>query len=478
MASSNGSCSLFAGLACVFAASATVAGYAQGQEETAQPTSLSCDLDCVVADIVATARRLDGGDLYDPTAIAASMLVDIAAALAQRGHVDRAANMVPRIAELPRREAPRNGQRVRANLALAEAHAAAGRATEADRLFEQAAALIDMLRYPSWYRSALARALLRTGRTAAARQALASIDDALFRAPVLADMAMATAKAGNVHAARRTLAGAFGAVAEQAGGGVHSRIGAFSGITARLVQLGEADEALALATTVAHDVERVGTMAAIAVAQHEAGMAAEAQETLARALAIAGAIADPYARVWALRAIVAGGDMFNHPMPGDPPPESRSVAGPAVALQLKAMAAAVRPPNRSFALTLAMRALARAGENEAALATAAEIGDRCSTAQALAAIAAAQAAAGQIDEAVATAHRIGTPLSPARRACRYRDGALEAVATAQAEDGRIDAAYATLADIERDGARLGTLAAIGKALARAFMAPQPDAQGL
>ena len=477
MAFSNGSCSLFTGLACI-AASATVAGYAQDREEAARPTSPSCDLECVVADIVATAGRLDGGDLYDPMTIAASMLVDIAAVLAKRGHIDQAANMLPQLAELPRREAAKNRARAQANLALAEAHAAAGRATEADRLFEQAAALIDMLRYPSWHRSALARALLRTGRTAVARQALASIDDALFRAPVLADMAMATAKAGNVEAARRTLAGAFGAVAAQAGGGVHSRLGAFSGITARLVQLGEADEALALATTVAHDVERVGTMAAIAVAQHEAGMAAEAQETLARALAIAGRIADRHTRVWALRAIVAGGDMFNHALPGDPPPGSRSVAGPAAALQLKAMAAAIDPPNRNYALTLAVRTLARAGENEAALATAAEVGDRCSTAQALAAIAATQAAAGKIDEAVATAHRIRAPLSPPGRACRYRDGALEAVAIAQAEDGRIDAAFATLADIERDGARLGTLAAIGKALARAFMAPQPDAQGL
>ena len=475
MAFSNGSCSLFAGLACVLTASVTVAGYAQGREEPARRTSPSCDLDCVVADIVATAGRLEGGDLYDPMAIAASMLVDIAAVLAERGHVDRAANMVPRIAELPRRQAAKNGVRVRANLALAEAHAAAGRATEADRLFERAAALIDTLRYPSWHRSALARALLRTGRTALARQTLALIDDALFRAPVLADMAVATAKAGNVQAARRTLAGAFGAVAERAGG-VHSRIGAFSGITAGLVALGEADEALALAATLADDVERVGTMAAIAVAQHEAGMAAQAQETLAGALAIAGAIADSQTRVWALRAIVAGGDMFNHPMPGDPPPESRSVAGPAVALQLKAMAAAIDPPSRSYALTLAVRALARAGENEAALATAAEIGDRCSAAQALAAIAAAQAAAGKIDEASATAHRIGTSLSPARRACRYKDGALEAVATAQAEDGRIDAAFATLAEMERDGARLGALAAIGKALAKASVAAT-DAQG-
>lgn len=335
-----------------------------------------------------------------------------------------------------------------------------------------------MLRYPSWHRSALARALLRAGRAAEARQALALIDDALFRAPVLADMAMARARAGDIDAARRILGGAFGAVAEQAGGGVHSRIRAFSGITTPLVALGEADEALALATTVAHDVERVGAMAAIAVAQHEAAMAAEAQETLARALAIADGIADSHTRVWALRAIVAGGDMFNHTLPGDPPPGSRSVAGPAVALELKAMAAAMHPPSRSYALTLAVRALARAGENEAALAAAAEVGDRCSTAQALAAIAAAQAAAGKIDEAVATAHRIGAPLSPARRACRYKDGALEAVAIAQAEDGRIDAAFATLAEIERDGARLGTLAAIGKALARVFMAPQPDAQGL
>ena len=455
-------------IGCLLAASFAGAGYAQGAGEPARPTSPSCDLDCVVADIVATAGRMDGGDVFDPTFVAASMLVDIATVLAQRGDVDRAADMVAELAELPRTEAGKNRQRARANLSLAEGHAAAGRAAEADGLLEQAAAVIDTLRYPSWHRSELARALLRTGRTAAARQALAAIDDAQGRAPALADMAVASAEAGDVDAARRMLAGAFRAVAEQARAGMHSRISAYSTIAAGLVAVGAVDEALALAATVAFevDVERVGAMAGIAVAQHEAGMTEAAQETLFHALAIADTIAEGHTRAWALRAIVDGGDMFNHRLPGDPPAGNRSVAGPSVALALKAMAAAIDPPSRNEALTIAVTALARAGEHEAALATAAEVGDVCSGAHALAAIATAQVAAGEVDEAIATADRIGTPSSPARRDCGYKDGALEAIATAQAEDGRIDGAFATLADIERDGARLGALAAIGKALAK------------
>ena len=467
---------LLAGLACLLGVSATtVAGYAQGTDEAARPPPLACDLDCVVADIVATAGRVDGGDVYDPMGVAASMLVDIATVLARSGRLHRAAALLARLPELPLAEWATRRQRVRANLALAEAHAAAGRVAEADRLFEQASALTDALgSSPVWLRSELARALLRTGRTTAARHALALIDDARYRARVLADMAVALAQSGDAQAARTMLGDAFRAVAKQTRGGIHGRISAFGVIAGGLVTLGEANEALALAATVDSSFERVGTMAAIAVAQHEAGTPAAAQETLFGALAIADTIVDGHIRAWALQAIVEGGELYNHSLPGDPPPGSRSVASPAVAHQLNALAAAIDPPSRNHALSVAVRALARAGETAAALATAAEISGECSPAQALATAAAAQAAAGRIDEAIATAHRVGANV----RDCGYKDNALAAVATAQAESGQLDAALATLADIERDAPRLGTLATIGKALANATAKRQPDAQGL
>lgn len=456
------------GLAGFLIASATV-GYAQGVGNAMRAAS-PCDLDCVAADIVATAGRLDDGDLFEPMEVAASMLVDIATVLAQNGRVDRAAGMVDRLAEVPLAERAKNRQRVLANLAQAEAYAAAGNVGEADRLFAQAASLIDALDgSPSWLRARLARALWRTQRTAAASQALELIDRAQYRAPVLADMAVTLAQSGDVNAARRMFRGAFRAVAEVANHaiGTHGRIRAFSAVAAGLVALGEVDEALALAATVESDFERVGTMAAIAVAQHEAGTPAAAQKTLSEALAIARGIADSHTRAWALRAIVAGGELYNHALPSDPPQANRSVVGPAVAFQLKALAAAIDPPERGWALTTAVHALARAGEIAVAFATAAEIDSDCDAARALAAIAAAQATAGKIDEAIATAHRIGTPLPNAQRDCGYLDAALETVATAQAESGRVDAAFATLAEVGSDDERLGTLAAIGKALANA-----------
>lgn len=458
-----------AGLAGLLIASATV-GYAQ---DAASP----CDLDCVAADIVATAGRVDGGDVFEPMGIAASMLVDIATVLARNGRVDRAAGMAARLAELPLAERAKNRARVLANLALAEAHAGAGNAGEADRSFVQAASLIDALEgSPSWLRARQARALWRTQRTAAAREALELIASAQYRAPVVADMAATLAQSGDVDAARSMFRGAFRAVAEVANGaiGTHGRISAFAAVAAGLVAMGEVDEALALAATVESDFQRVGTMAAIAVAQREAGAPAAAQQTLSAALSIVSGIADGHTRAWALQAIVEGGELHNHSLPGDPPPGSRSVAGPAVALRLKTLAATIDPPARRWALTTAVHALARAGETAAAFATAAEINSDCGAARALAAIAAAQAAAGKVDEAIATAHRLGAPQPNAWRNCGYRDVALEAVATAQAESGRVHAAFATLAEIGSDDQRLGTLAAIGKALANAPPASRSD----
>ena len=461
-------------VAALLAGIATLRGYAQDADASAPLGSSSCALDCMLAHLVATARTVDGGDVYIPMHIPAATLVTVAIAQAQGGRFEQAAGTVAQLADLPLTEDAKNRHRADAYTGLAEALAAAGDADGADRLFAQALAAANAAEPSGWIRSRIARALLGTQRADAAEDVLRRIEHAGYRAPVIAEMAVATARSGDIAAARRMFASAFAAVADETMG-QSSRVRAFSAITTALLALGEHAEALALIATIESDLERVAALSALAVAQAAADRPAAAQDTLWDAVAIAQTIADGhdrgYGRARAVAAIVTGGDMLAH----DGPRDDRGVAGNALALHLKTMAEAFADAGiRHFALVEVVGALAKAGEVEAAFATVARFDPPCNRAQALGRIASEQAALGRVEDARATARRIDAMPTPNTvRGCGYYDKALAAIVKAHARAGGFDAAFAALERIAIPSDRLDALAAVVDEWARHATQPVP-----
>lgn len=448
-------------LAALLAQIAAVRGYAQDANASAPLGSPSCALDCMLAHLVALARTVDGGDIYDPMHIPAATLVEVAIVQAKGGRLEQAAGMVARLADLPLTEVEKNRHRARASTGFAEALAAAGDAGGADRLFAQALAAASASQSSAWLRSHIARALFRTQRTDAAEDVLHGLKRAEYRAPVIADMAVAAAQSGNVAAAHRMLASAFGAIADETRS-FSGRVGAFSAITTALVALGEDAKARELIATIESDLERVAMLSALAVAQAAADPPAAAQETLWDAAAIAETIADDYHRSLALAAIVTGGDILAH----DGPRNDRGVVGGKLALHLKTVAEGLaaagtrRPAFREVA-----GALARAGEVAAAFAIAEGFDQGCSRVVIHARIASEQAALGQIKEAQATVRRINAAPDTVR-GCGHGT-ALEAIAKAHAKAGRFDAAW------ELAATRLDALAVVVEEWARHSTPPMP-----
>ena len=438
--------------------------------EASQP----CTLDCLTTRLVATAQELreaGGNDIYDPMSVAAGTLVDIATVQAKDERFQQAAGTVAALADLPLAESVRHRYYAGAYAALAEAHAAAGRVDDADALFAQAIEAAHASGDPpDWLHADIAKALFSTHRTEAAQEVLSRVSRAIYRAPVIADMATALAQSGDVDAARQMLASAFDAVADDSRAG-YSRVGAFADITGALVALGEVPAALALASTIESESEietdllRVGTMAAIAVAQAKTGAPEAAQETLWGAVEIANSITDSHVRADAVRVILQGGDLWYH---GVFHSENLGVAGVAVALRLKTMAAAIpEASNGRYALLAVVSALANAGENAAAFAAAEEIHSLHYRMEAFANIAREQAADGQIEDARTTVRRIEEEvLQPGTSGCGYYcDEALGAIAKAEARAGQFDAALATLAQIMDGHDRLDALSDIARTMA-------------
>ena len=457
-------------VAALLAQVVALGGNTPGANGGAPLGSPSCALDCLWTHLVAAARATDGGDVYIPMHIPAATLVKIAIVQAQGGRFEQAAGTVARLADLPLRETARNRHRAEAYAGLAEALAAAGDAGGADRSFAQALAAADAAEPSAWIRSNIARALLRTQRADAAEDVLRRIEGAEYRALVIAAVAAAVAREGDVAAAHRMFASAFAAVAEETTG-LSSRRKAFAAITTALVALGETAAARALIAAIESDLERLTALAVLAFAQAEAGTPAAAQETLWDAVAIAETFADGYDRATALVAIVTGGDTLAH----DGPRDDRGVAGKSVALHLKTMAEGIADTrNRGFALAEVVGALARAGEVEAAFTAAAGIDTACGHAMALARVASEQAALGRVEDAAQTARRLAAvPTPSAVRGCGHYDAALAAIVKAQAKAGRFDAALAALESIEIAYERLDALAVVVEEWARHSPPPMP-----
>lgn len=440
-------------------------GHAQGPN-AGDLNAASCPLHCVLAQLVETAGEMDGGDIYDPMDVAASTFVDVAVAQAKRGRLEQALDTLRRLAELPLLDSAENRLCVTGYTGVAEALAAAGQDEAADKLFSDALAIANSLGEPrGWTHAKIASALLRALRVEAAQEILAGMDRPEYRALVTADLAVQLAQSIGVHAARDMLGAAFRAVGEAGKSGQYTQVAAFSAIAKALVELGEIDEALTLVAKIEEEYERVATTAALATALQAAGHPAAARETLWLAVSLADAVAEDYHRRRAILAVVEGGHVLNHILPGDFPRRNRGMATPAEALRLKAMAEALDESRGGFARSAVAGALAKAGAEEAALELAAGMANACARAEALANIAAAQAAAGNIEDARKTTARIA-PATPGRlRGCGSYDNALEAIAAAHAKRREFDAAFAVLPEFELADSRFGALMAIAEALA-------------
>ena len=409
---------------------------------------------------------MDGGDIYDPMDVAASTFVDVAVAQAKHGRLEQALGTLKQLAELPLAESAERQLCVTGYTGIAEAFAAAGQDEAADVLFADALAIANSLDEPrGWTHAKIAKALLRAQRVEAAQEILAGMNRPEYRALVVADLAVQLAQSTGVHAARDMLGAAFQAVGEAAGGSQFGDVAAFSAIAKALVELGEIDEALTLVAKIEEEYERVATTAALATALQAAGHPTAARETLWLAVSLADAVAEDYHRGRAILAVVEGGHVLNHILPGDFPRRNRGMATPAEALRLKAMAEALDASRGGFARGAVAGALAKAGAEEAALELAAGMANACARAEALANIAAAQAAAGNIEDARKTTARI-EPAAPGRlRGCGSYDSALEAIAAAHAKRREFDAAFAVLPEFELADSRFGALMALAEALA-------------
>ena len=453
--------------AVVLAGSLALPGLAQDSPSATTIDGESCALDCVFAQLVATAGEVDGGDVYDPLQAAATTMARVAIAQTRRGQLGQTADTMQRLIELPLTEAAEKRICVTAYTGMAEVFAAAGMDAEADHLFAQALTLANALEDPAkWIHAKIARALLRAQRVEAAQEILNAMSWPEYRAPVIADLAVALAPSTGTPEARLMLEAAFHAVGEVTRGGQSTRVKAFSAIAKALVLLGETDEALVLVSTIEDEYERVATTAALATTLQETGDPTAAQETLERAVSLADAIAEDYHRAWAILAVVEGGDVVSHQLPGPSPHRNRGVATPAAALRLKAMAEALDPSSGGFALVPVAGALAKAGAIAAALDLAAHANDACTRAGALANIAGTQAAAGNIEDARETMARI-EPAAPGRaRGCGHYNNALEAIAKTHAARGEFATALAILPELELADRRLGALMAIAEAMAQ------------
>ena len=426
----------------------------------------SCPLECVLAQLVETAGEMDGGDIYDPMQAAASTFIDAAVAQAKHGRFEQAADTLRRLAELPLPSSAEKRIGATGHARLAEAFATAGENDAADDLFASALAMANSLDEPAgWDHAKIASAMLRAQRVEAAQEILAGVGRPEYRALVIADLAVQLEQSIGVHAARDMLGAAFRAVGEAGKSGQYTQVAAFSALAKALVELGEVDEALTLVAKIEEEYERVATTAALATALQAAGHPTAARETLWLAVSLADAVAEDYHRGRAILAVVEGGHVLNHILPGDFPRRNRGMATPAEALRLKAMVEALDASRRGFARSAVAGALAKAGAEEAALELAAGMANACARAEALANIAAAQAAAGNIEDARKTIARI-EPAAPGRvRGCGSYDNALEAIAAAHAKRRELDAAFAVLPEFELADSRFGALMAIAEALA-------------
>lgn len=426
----------------------------------------SCPLDCVLAQLVETAGEMDGGDIYDPMQAAASTFIDVAVAQAKHGRLEQALGTLKRLAALPLPDSAEKRLCVTGYTGVAEALATAGQDEAADVLFASALAIANSLGEPRrWTHAKIASALLRAQRVEAAQEILAGMDRPEYRALLIADLAVQLAQSIGIHAARDMLGAAFRAVGEAGKSGQYTQVAAFSALAKALVELGEIDEALTLVAKIEEEYERVATTAALATALQAAGHPTAARETLWLAVSLADAVAEDYHRGRAILAVVEGGHVLNHILPGDFPRRNRGMATPAEALRLKAMAEALDASRGGFARPAVAGALAKADAEEAALELAAGMADACTRAEALANIAAAQAAAGNIADARKTIARF-EPAAPDRlRGCGSYDNALEAVAAAHANRREFDAAFAVLPEFELADSRFGALMAIAEAMA-------------
>ena len=437
------------------------------QEPSAGVDGAPCALDCVLARLVETAGEMEGGDIYDPMGAAAATFADVAIAQAKGGRFEQALDTLTQLADLPLAESEEKQLCVTAYAGMAEALVAAGVDDAADDLFAQTLALAKSLDEPGdWIHARIAKALLRAQRVEAAQEILDGLDRPEYRALVIGDLAVLLAKSAGVHAARDMLGAAFHAVGEDARSGQSTQVAAFSAIAKALVELGETDEARTLVSKIEAEYERVATTAALAAALQAAGHPAAARETLGLAVSLADAVAEDYHRARAIFAVVEGGEVFGHLLPGDFPRRNRGLATPAETLRLKAMAEALDASIGRFAQVAVAGALTKAGAETAALELAAGMADACARAEALANIVAAQAAAGNVQGARKTMARI-EPAAPSRlRGCGSYDNALEAIAAAHADRGEFDAAFAVLPEFQLADSRFGALMAIAEAMAR------------
>ena len=301
----------------------------------------------------------------------------------------------------------------------------------------------------------IASAQARAGDVDAARQTLAAtlqiahrLSRASNRARALTNIASAQAKVGDVDAAKWTLAAAL----EVARGidYVYSRADALTDIASVQARLGEVDAArqtLAAALAIARSIDkaiRAGALIRIAIAQAKAGDVDAARRTRAAVLAITPRIDKAYqvlfyeSRLADIASEQAGAGHF-----ADALAIARSIDS--AYLRVEALVRIVRRQTRVRDFDAARQTLA------AALEVAHRIDDASSRAGALASIASEQAGVGDVDAARQTLAAAPDPeiaprISNAFLVFSDLESGPVSIASVQARVGDVDAARQTLSD--------------------------------